>query len=72
MLTFGAESPRDVIDQVTLTLHRDDQGFVCLGVTIRENLRVPVVQRTIRIGQQTATDLGRKMISMAEEDDEAF
>ena len=65
MLTFGAESPRDVIDNVTLTLAVDDQGFILLGLTIQDEQRRPAIQRTIRIGQPTALEIGTKMIEMA-------
>jgi hypothetical protein len=65
VLTFGAESPRDVIDNVTLTLAVDDQGFILLGLTIQDEQRRPAIQRTIRIGQPTALEIGTKMIEMA-------
>ena len=65
MLTFGAESPRDVIDNVTLTLAVDDQGFILLRLTIQDERRRPVIQRTIRIGQPSALEIGTKMIEMA-------
>ena len=65
MLTFGAESPRDVIDNVTLTLAVDDQGFILLGLTIQDEQRRPAVKRTIRIGQPTALEIGTKMIEIA-------
>jgi hypothetical protein len=65
MLTFGAESPRDVIDNVTLTLAVDDQGFILLRLTIQDEQRRPVIQRTIRIGQPSALEIGTKMIEMA-------
>jgi hypothetical protein len=71
MLGFGAESPRDVIDRVSLTLWRDEQGFVCLGVHVHESDHQDrtAIKRIIRIGQPTARDLGQKMIDMARDDE---
>jgi hypothetical protein len=52
-------------------LSRDDQGFILLGLVIRDEEGRPAVKRTIRIGQPTARELGARMIEMAK-DEEPF
>jgi len=59
--TFGAESPRDEVDQVVLHTWKDIQGFACLRVQI-----TGTVDRVIRLGVPTARELGQELIRLAD------
>jgi len=67
MKNFGAESPRDAVDDVTLGLWADEQGYVCLRVDIKGQ-----VNRVIRLGQPSARDLATEMLRMVEDLERPF
>jgi len=68
---FGAESPRDEVDQASLELWKAAQGFICLRVTVAadEALGNYRVRRIIRIGQPTAADLAEAIQGMLNDED---